>query len=62
MSKQDLIVEIDKVLDSFPDKALAELLDFLKTLDYSQKTTILNKSVISRILSEDKVLLERLAQ
>ena len=62
MSKKDLILEIDKVLDSFPDKALSELLAFLKSLDNKQTNSMLNKSAISRILSEDKVLLERLAQ
>ncbi len=61
MSKKELKDEISKVLDHFSDKALNELLNFLKELDSKNKSA-LSMSSLDRILQEDKELLTKLAQ
>jgi hypothetical protein len=61
MSKKELKDEISKVLDHFSDKALNELLNFLKELD-SKNNSNLSVSSLDRILHEDKELLAKLAQ
>lgn len=62
MSKKEIKNEIDKVLDRFSDEALGELLAFLKELDSRKSDSITLSSSLSRILSEDKELLTKLAQ
>jgi hypothetical protein len=62
MSKKEIKNEIDKVLDRFSDEALGELLTFLKELDSRKSDSITLSSSLSRILSEDKELLTKLAQ
>jgi hypothetical protein len=62
MSKKEIKHEIDKVLDGFSDEALAELLAFLKELHSGKNGTINLTSSLSKILSEDKELLTKLAQ
>ena len=62
MSKKEIKDEISKVLDHFSDKALSELLKFLKELDSKNKVTISSTASLQRILQEDKDLLAKLAQ
>ena len=62
MSKEEIKYEISKVLDHFSDKALAELLAFLKELDTKKESTITANSSLNKILTEDKELLAKLAQ
>ena len=62
MSKKEIKEEISKVLDHFSDKALSELLKFLKELDSKHSSSITFKSSLDRILYEDKELLAKLAQ
>ena len=62
MSKEEIKYEISKVLDHFSDKALAELLAFLKELDTKTESTISANSTLNKILTEDKELLSKLAQ
>jgi hypothetical protein len=62
MSKEEIKYEIGKVLDQFSDKALAELLLFLKELDSRNGVDSSINSSLNRILSEDKDLLAKLAQ
>ena len=62
MSKKEIKNEIDKVLDRFSDEALGELLTFLKELDSRKSDSITLSSSLSKILSEDKELLTKLAQ
>ena len=62
MSQEEIKYEISKVLDHFSDKALAELLAFLKELDTKQEAKNPIASSLSKILSEDKELLAKLAQ
>lgn len=62
MSKKEIKDEISKVLDHFSDKALSELLRFLKELESKTSSSISSKSSLDRILQEDKDLLAKLAQ
>lgn len=61
MSKEEIKHEISKVLDHFSDKALSELLAFLKELDSKHETKPITSS-LNKILSEDRELLAKLAQ
>jgi hypothetical protein len=61
MSKEEIKYEISKVLDRFSDKALEELLAFLKELDTRDIKSPFSAS-LSKIISEDKELLAKLAQ
>jgi hypothetical protein len=64
MSKEEIKYEIGKVLDQFSDKALTELLFFLKELDSRNvvETSINSSSSLNKIIAEDKELLAKLAQ
>jgi hypothetical protein len=62
MSKDEIKYEINKVLDHFSDEALEELLTFLKQLGSGNNEVFLNSNELQKILSEDKQLLEKLAQ
>jgi hypothetical protein len=61
MSKEEIKQEISKVLDQFSDKALSELLAFLKELDSKGKSNSSSTPLIYKILLEDKELLAKLA-
>jgi hypothetical protein len=61
MSKEEIKYEISKVLDQFPDKALSEILIFLKKLESTRSSESI-KSSLNKILSEDNELLTRLAK
>lgn len=60
MSKDQIKTEINKVLDNFSDRALNELLVYLKEMN--SRSNIYNPQDLYKILSEDKNLLERLAK
>jgi hypothetical protein len=62
MSKEEIKFEIGKVLDQFSDKALTELLSFLKELDSRNGVETSINSSLNKILAEDKELLAKLAQ
>jgi hypothetical protein len=62
MSKDEIKYEINRVLDKFSDDALEELLSFLKQLEERNNSSIVSSEVLQKILSEDKELLEKLAQ
>jgi hypothetical protein len=62
MSKDEIKYEINRVLDRFSDGALEELLSFLKQLEEKNNPAIVNPDVLQRVLSEDRELLEKLAQ
>lgn len=61
MSKEEVKYEINKVLDRFSDQSLEDLLSFLKTIE-SRNATLFSSDILSKILSEDKELLQKLAQ
>ncbi|MDN3654301.1 hypothetical protein QWZ08_01610 [Ferruginibacter paludis] len=62
MSKEEIKSEVSKVLDRFPDKALEELLTWLKEIDAKRESITPFTSSLDKILEEDKELLTRLAQ
>ncbi len=62
MSKEEIKYEISKVLDHFSDKALSELLFFLKELDKKRVSDNSFASLLYQIMYEDKELLTKLAQ
>jgi hypothetical protein len=62
MSKDEIKCEINKVLDHFSDRALEELLAFLRQVEAKNDSAILNSDQLNKILSEDQQLLEKLAQ
>jgi hypothetical protein len=62
MSKEEIKYEISKVLDHFSDKALQELLAFLKELDAKENNKTKITATLAKILLEDKELLIKLAQ
>lgn len=62
MSKEEIKHEISKVLDHFSDRALQELLAFLKDLDSRESNKVKMIPTLTKILLEDKELLTRLAQ
>jgi len=59
MSKDEIKFEINKVLDLLPDKALEDLLSFLKNIENRSSDLFID---FHRILNEDKELLQKLAQ
>ena len=61
MSKEEIKSEINKVLDKLSDKTLEDILSFLKNIG-SSTPTLLDESNFEKILSEDKVLLQKLAK
>ena len=62
MSKKEIKEEINKVLDQFSDKALEELLTFLKQLESTNSAALLNSHDLQKILTEDYQLLQKLAK
>jgi len=62
MSKDEIKYEINKVLDHLPDKALEDLLSFLKNIENHSSDLFLYSSRFQRILNEDKELLQKLTQ
>lgn len=61
MSTNEIKNEINKVLDRFSDKALQDLLSFLKSVESKDSISLLQGENFKRILSEDKELLAKLA-
>lgn len=62
MSKEEIKYEINKVLEQLPEKALEELLGFLKELEAKQAFSAAKSEYLHQILTEDRELLKRLAQ
>ena len=62
MKTSEIKEEINKVIDTIPDEALEPILQNLKSLQNIPATTINRSQLLSKILSEDKGLLERLAK
>jgi hypothetical protein len=62
MSKDEIKYEINKFLDQFSDKALEELLTFLKQLGSKDSAAFQSPNDLQKILSEDQQLLEKLAK
>ena len=62
MSKDQIKYEINKVLDQFSNDALEELLAFLQQLEKRHKSDTINIDHLQKVISEDKELLQKLAQ
>ena len=62
MTKTQLHTEIQKVLDNVPETILQDVLDFLKALQDQPVDKVRLTNNLRQILSEDKDLLEKLAQ
>ena len=62
MTHTELKDEIQKVIDHVPDNVLADVLDYLKKLQNTTPDKIDLSRNLKKILSEDKELLEKLAQ
>ncbi len=62
MTKAQIQLEIQKVLESVPESVLQDVLDFLKELQNQPADKIRLANNLRQILSEDKELLEKLAQ
>ena len=62
MTHNELKYEIQQVIDNVPDSILEDVLNYLKVLQANPADKIMLSSNLKRILSEDKELLEKLAQ
>lgn len=62
MSSKQIKKEINDVIDNIPDDVLKDVLEYLKSLSKKSKNNILLSQNLSKILEEDRNLLERLAQ
>lgn len=62
MSTKEIKDKINSVIDSIPDDILEDVLEYLKSLTNKSKKEIQQSQNLSKILSEDKKLLQRLAQ
>jgi mRNA-degrading endonuclease RelE of RelBE toxin-antitoxin system len=62
MTKLQIQTEIQKVLDNVPESVLQDVLDFLKELQDQPADKVKLTNNLRQILSEDKELLEKLAQ
>jgi hypothetical protein len=62
MTTTQIKTEIQKVLDSVPEVVLQDVLDFLKELQDQPSDKVKLTKNLRQILTEDKELLEKLAQ
>jgi hypothetical protein len=62
MSKEEIKSEINRVLDHFSDQTLEDILSLLKKIDSSNTSAMSDQELFEKILSEDKDLLQKLAQ
>jgi len=62
MTSAQIKYQIQKVLDEVPENALQDVLDFLKVLQSSSSKQIKLTNNLRQILTEDKELLQKLAQ
>ena len=62
MTHSELKYEIQQVIDNVPDSVLEKVLNYLKVVQANPVDKIMLSKNMKRILSEDKELLEKLAQ
>jgi hypothetical protein len=62
METKEIKQKINKVIDNIPDDVLEDVLEYLKTLTAKSKDKIHLSHNLSKILNEDKNLLQRLAK
>ena len=61
MTAKDLKYEIKKVIDEAPDYLLVDILEYLRQIQVTPSDKISLSRHLSRILQEDKDVLQRLA-
>ena len=62
MSKDEIKIEINKVLDQLPDKTLESILHLVKKIEQKESSFAINQEFLDLILKEDAHLLHKLAQ
>lgn len=62
MTPKQIKKEISDVIDNIPDDVLKDVLEYLKSLSNKSKNNIQLSQNLRKILDEDKILLEKLAQ
>lgn len=62
MTPKQIKDQINNLIDSIPEDVLEDVLEYLKSLPNKSKKEIQLSQNLSKILKEDKNLLERLAQ
>lgn len=62
MTSKDLKERINQVLDNMSDEILEDVFKYLKSLTSKSRKDIRTSQYLSRILDEDRNLLERLAK
>lgn len=62
MSREEVKLAINELLDNSPQQILQEVLDYLKSVENQTEKSIRRSHNLRSILSEDKELLARLAQ
>lgn len=62
MSRDEVKTAINQLLDNTPEQALQEVFDYLKSVQGKSDQSVSLSQNLRTILSEDKELLERLAQ
>ena len=62
MSKEEIKTEINRVLDHLSDQTLEDILSLLKKIESSNSSVMSDRELFEKILSEDKDLLQKLAQ
>lgn len=62
MATKEIKDKINNVIDNIPDDVLENVLEYLKSLTNKSKSNIYLSQNLSKIIDEDKNLLEKLAQ
>ena len=62
MASKEIKEKINVVIEDIPEDALEDVLEYLKSLTNKSKNDIQMAQNLSKILEDDKNLLERLAQ
>ncbi|MBV6646391.1 MAG: hypothetical protein KI790_13130 [Cyclobacteriaceae bacterium] len=62
MSREEVKTAINQLLDNSSEQVLQEVFDYLKTIDSKSEHSVTLSQNLRTILTEDKELLERLAQ
>ena len=62
MSREEVKTAINQLLDNTPEQVLQEVFDYLKSVQEKPTKSVSLSQNLRTILTEDKELLERLAQ
>lgn len=62
MSREEVKTAINQLLDNSSEQVLQEVFDYLKSVDNKSEDSVTLSKNLRTILTEDKELLERLAQ